>query len=381
MTRVGVVAVAQIQHSQALWQTVRGLVYQVSRAALTQANLPLERLDTIVTCSSDYWQGTGCSNVFYYEAAAAYLKDSPKTEGDSANAFAYACMRILSGLHRTALVVAVTKGSEAPPIASLSNLACDPFYLRPLAMEETAAAALQARLSLERYGMGPELLARVACRNLRNALYNPHAHRRGDFSQAEVMASPLVAEPLRALHCAPSSDGACAILLADEETARQLHPHPIWVLGFGWAAEGYGLGERDLLATTALERAAQEAYARAGIRDPGQELDVVELGAPYAHQEALWYEGLGLCPAGEGWRLIQEGVTEIEGPLPVNPSGGFLASNPYMARGLMRVAEASLQLWGRAGPHQVKGSPGRALAHSSYGLAGQAHTVIVLGRE
>ena len=381
MARLGIVAVAQTYHSQALSETVRGLVYQVSKEALTQADLPLERLDTIVTCSSDYWQGMGCSNVFYYEAAASYLKDSPKTEGDSAIAFTYACLRILSGIHRTALVVAVTKGSEAPPIATLTNLACDPFYLRPLGLEETTAAALQARLSLERYGVGPEHLAQVARRNLRNALYNPYAHRRGDYSEAEVMASPLLADPLRALHCAPSSDGACAILLADEETARQLHPNPVWVLGFGWAAEGYGLGERDLLATSALSQAAGEAYARAGIQDPRRELDVVELVAPYAHQEPLWYEGLGLCPPGEGWRLSQDGVIEMEGPLPVNPSGGVLASNPYMARGLMRVAEATLQLWGRASSHQVKGSPRKALAHSTYGLAGQVHAVIVLGKE
>jgi len=381
MERVGIVAVAQTHHNQALSQTVRGLVYQVSKEALTQADLPLERLDTIVTCSSDYWQGMGCSNVFYYEAAASYLKDSPKTEGDSANAFAYACMRILSGIHRTALVVAVTKGSEAPSIATLTNLACDPFYLRPVGIEETAAAALQARLSLERYDGGQEMLAQVARRNLRNAIYNPYAHRRGDFSLAEIMGSPIVADPLRALHCAPSSDGACAILLADEETARQLHPDPVWVLGFGWAAEGYDLGERDFLATTALKQAAQEAYSRAGIQDPRQEIDVVELVAPYAHQEPLWYEGLGLCLPGEGWRFSHEGVVDIEGPLPVNPSGGVLANNPYMARGLMRVVEASLQLWGQAGPHQVKGSPKKALAHSTYGLAGQAHTVIVLAKE
>jgi len=377
MARVGIVAVAQVHHSQALPETARGLVYRASKGALTQAGLS----PTVVTCSSDYWQGMGCSNVFYYEAAAAYLKDSPKAEGDSAIAFIYACMRVLSGVHRTALAVAVSKDSEAPPLATLSNLACDPFYLRPLGMEETAAAGLQASLSLERYGVGQELLARVSRRNLRSAIYNPDAHRRGDYSEAEIMASPVVAEPLRALHCPPSSDGACAILLADEETARQLHPEPVWVLGFGWAAEGYDLGERDLLATAALREAAREAYSRAGIRDPRQELEVVELTAPYAHQEPLWYEGLGLCSPGEGWRFIREGVTEMEGPLPVNPSGGVLANNPFMARGLMRVAEAALQLWGRAGAHQVGGSPRKALAHSTYGLAGQVHAVIVLGRE
>jgi acetyl-CoA C-acetyltransferase len=224
------------------------------------------------------------------------------------------------------------------------------------------------------------MLARVARRNLRNAVYNPYAHRRGDFSEAQIMASPLVADPLRELHCPSSSDGACAVLLADEEMARKLHPQPAWVQGFGWAAEGYDLGERDLLASTALAQASRDAYSRARIQDPSRDLEVVELAA-YAHQEPLWYEGLGLCPPGEGWRLIREGTTEMEGPLPVNPSGGILATNPGLAQGLFRVAEAALQLWGKAGSHQVKGSPKRAVAHSTYGLVGQAHAVVVLGRD
>ena len=145
MTRVGIVSVAHVGHSQAIPKTVRGLVYQASKAALAQSGLSREKLDTVVTCSSDYWQGMGCSNVFYYEAAAAYLRDAPKVEGDSAIAFSYACLRILSGIHKTALVVAVTKASEAPPEAAVSNLATDPFYLRPLGVDATVVAGLQAR--------------------------------------------------------------------------------------------------------------------------------------------------------------------------------------------------------------------------------------------
>jgi acetyl-CoA C-acetyltransferase len=380
MPRVAIVGVAQTRHAERLSETTRELMYQVCRQVLEDVGLDHEELGTVVTSSSDYWQGMGCSNVYYYEGGASYLKDSPKVEGDSAHALAYACMRLLSGHFETALVAAVTKSSEAPSGSALSHISCDPIFQRPIGLDDRSAAALQAREYLRRYGLTEEVLGQVARRNLRNALFNPLAHRRGDFAQADIDASPVIADPLRELHCPPASDGACAVLLASEERARKLTTDPVWVQGFGLSTETYALGERDLLAPTALRQAASRAYAMAGIDDLRHQLSFIELCAPYAHQEPLWYEGLGLCKAGEGAELLGQGVTEMEGPLPVNPSGGVLATNPYMARGLLRIVEAALQLMGKAGARQLP-DPKVGLTHGSYGLAGQCHTVIVLGKE
>ncbi|MFQ5880597.1 MAG: thiolase family protein [Dehalococcoidia bacterium] len=380
MPRVAVVSVAQTHHGERLDKTCRELVYEVCRGALDRVGLGIGDLETIVTASSDYWQGMGCSNVYYYEAAASYLKDSPKVEGDSSHAFLYACLRLLSGHFDIALVASVTKCSEVPSLATLTNLSCDPFYQRPLGLDELAAAGLQAQLYLRRYGPGEEALAKVASKNLRHALSNPHAHRKVDVTAEGVMASPMAAFPLRALECAPGSDGACAIVLASEERAKKLSANPAWVKGFGWATETYALGERDLLTGNGLREAARRAYAMARIDDPSRQLSLIELVAPYAHQELLWYEGLGMCEQGRGWRLVEDGTTDLDGPLPVNPSGGVLSTNPYVARGLIRVGEAALQLMGEASARQVEGAT-TALAHSTYGLAGQAHTVVVLGKE
>ena len=380
MSRVAVISVAQTEHSQRLDKTCRELVYDVSREALTKAGLSKDALETVVTASSDYWQGMGCSNVFYYEGAASYLKDSPKVEGDSAHAFVYAAMRIMSGHFDAALVASVTKCSETPSVAALTSLSCDPFYQRPVGLEDVAAAGLQARQYLEQYSVPETALAEVARKNLRHALSNPYAHRKADLTVEEILASDVAAWPLREAECAQGSDGACAIVLADERRARELTADPVWLRGFGWATESYAVGERDLLAGVALRRAASSAYAMAGIDEPARQVSVVELGAPYAHQELLWCEGLGFCPEGEGGKLLADGVTALDGSLPVNPSGGVLATNPYLARGLIRVGEAALQLMGQAGSRQVTGAK-TALAHSTYGLAGQAHTVVILGKD
>jgi len=380
MAKVAIVGVAQTRHAERLSETTRELMYQVCRQVLEDVGLDREELGTVVTSSSDYWQGMGCSNVYYYEGGASYLKDSPKVEGDSGHALVYACMRLLSGHFSTALVAAVTKSSEAPSTSALTNISCDPLFQRPIGLDDRSAAALQAREYLRRHDLTEQVLGQVARRNLRNALFNPSAHRKGDFTLAGIDASPIIADPLRELHCPPASDGACAVLLASEERARELTAHPVWVKGFGWSTETYALGERDLLTPTALRQAASRAYAMAGINDPRRKLSFIELCAPYAHQEPLWYEGLGLCDAGEGAQLLDQGVTGMEGPLPVNPSGGVLATNPYMARGLLRIVEAALQLMGKAGARQLT-APGVGLAHGSYGLAGQSHTVIVLGKE
>ena len=116
----------------------------------------------------------------------------------------------------------------------------------------------------------------------------------------------------------------------------------------------------------------------AGIKDPRKKIDVAEICEPYAFQELLWCEQLGLCGEGKGGDLIDSGITGMDGSLPVNPSGGVLAMNPYPARGLYRIAEAVLQIKGQAGEHQVRKKVKTALAHSTHGFGGQCHSVIIL---
>ncbi len=145
-----------------------------------------------------------------------------------------------------------------------------------------------------------------------------------------------------------------------------------------WGLDHQFLGDRDLL-NGKLKGVAQKAYDMAGITRPVEEIDAAEICEPYSSQELLWYEQLGFCGDGEGGKLIDSGTTAMGGRLPVNPSGGVLAHNPYVARGLIRIGEAALQVMGKAEKRQVPDVK-TALAHSTHGFAGQHHSVVILGK-
>lgn len=376
--RVAIVAVSQIKHDDVLNKNVREeATYEVSKDVLDQIGMHRDELDTVITSSSDFWTGISISNSFLYEASGAYLKDSSKPEEDGAFAFLYAVMRIMSGHFDIALVQAIMKASEIPGLSTLTNLYADPFFQRPAGLDDVSTAAMQARLYMDEYGITEEQAAKVVVKNLGNAVNNPYAHKKGKISVDDVLHSEVVAYPIKSLDCAPYSDGTCAMILASEEKAKKLTNTPVWVKGMGWCVDHQFFGDRELL-NGGLRKAAKRAYSMANITEPVKELDAAEICEPYSFQELLWYEQLGFCGSGEGGKLIDNGFTSMGGRLPVNASGGVLANNPYIARGLIRVGEAALQVMGKAGDRQVPGVK-TALAHSTHGFAGQLHSVIVLG--
>jgi len=376
--RVAIVAVAQIGHRDALSRNIREISYEVTKDILNRVGMKQEELDTIVTSSSDLWEGISCSNMYYSDAIGGTLKDQSKAAEDGAAGFMYGLMRVMSGHFDNALVHAITKSSEIPSLSTLTNLYADPFFQRPIGLDDVSTAAMQATVYMDEYNITEEHAAKVVVKNLGNALNNPYAHKKGRINVDEVLKSKVMAHPIKALDCAAYSDGTCAMLLTSEEKAKKLTENPVWVKGVGWCVDHQFFGDRDLL-NGGLTKAARKAYDMAGIKNPLKEVDVAEICEPYSFQELLWYEQLGLCKDGEGGKLIDSGITAMDGELPVNPSGGVLATNPYVARGLIRIAEAALQVMGKAGERQVPGVK-TALAHSTHGFAGQHHSVVILGK-
>ena len=358
--------------------TLQDLIFEATYECLSQAKFPLEKVESVVLAASDLADGVGISSMITATAAGAYLKDEIKVAGDGMFGAILGYLRVVSGQYSSTLVVSWGKCSQGP-MTLISSLMAEPFFYRPTALNEITTAGLQASGYLRQFGLDEEIGTLVAVKNLAIGLRNPRAHRQIPVTQDEVRRSRPLAWPLRELTVPPYSDGACALLMLSEAAARETSGPAAWVHGVGWAADPYELTEREPAMWGSLRRAATQAYGMAGIRDPLRELDVAEVSELTAFHELMAYEAMGLCKSGEGRRLFLDGVTAMGGRLPVSPSGGLLAANPHPASGLFRVAEAALQVTGRAGAHQVP-EVRTALAHGTSGLGGQASGVMILGR-
>ncbi len=380
MRRVAIVGYAQTQHQFDMQKTREDMVFEVVKEALSHAGITRGEVDTVVTASTDFLDGRTISSVFLSMAVGAYLKDESKTEEDGTSAAWYAFMRILSGVHDVALVEAHTQGSTFNP-HQVSFYTLDPLFDRQIGvLNDVSAAAIQARMYMSSYGVSEEEIAMVSVKNLSNAAKNPFAQRRmPDLTVEEVLGSKLYYHPIRELMMSPISDGACALVLASEEKAKEITDTPVWIEGVGVCQDFY-LRDRNLLELDSLRKAAKDAYEMAGIRDPYAELDVFEVSEKFAHEELMIYEALGLCRRGKGKVLLERGATEKGGEIPVNPSGGALAADPVCATGLVRMVEAAKQIRGEAGEYQIPGVR-RALAHGQFGMCAQKNWVFILGGE
>ena len=377
--RVAIVGVAQTRFAPKRADVNYGeMAYEAISQVLRDTGLALPGdIDNAISCSQDIWDGQTISNIGITDVIGGHLRAEEKLALDGATAVYYGTVGILSGEYGCTLIMAHTKMSQTSRNI-VNNVAFDPIYTRMLGFDYTAAAALQARRYLYKYGLTREDTARVVVKNLANARYNPSAHQAGVITLEDVLCSPAVATPLHRLDIAPDTDGAVAMVLASEERAKLITDRPVWILGIGTCYDAHYLGDRDLADTFALEKAAGRAYAMAGIKNPRRAVDLAEVGEEFSYQELLWMEGLGLCERGEAAKVVASGATAIGGKLPVNASGGLLSGVPINVAGLNRVAEAVLQLRGEAGERQVRGAS-IAVAQGHSGFCGQHQCVVVLG--
>ena len=214
--------------------------------------------------------------------------------------------------------------------------------------------ALMARRHMAEYGTTIEQISQVAVKSHNNASLNPYAQFPFKVTLEQVMNSPLIADPLRLLHCSPITDGAAAAVLASEEVAKRLVDDPIWIIGSSMATDTIALHDRKSLSridSTII--ASKKAYKDAKIKP--EDIDFAEVHDCFSIAEILAIEGLGFCKPGEGGKITEEGETEIDGRIPINPSGGLKGKgHPVGATGIAQAVEAVLQLRGKAGRRQVK---------------------------
>ncbi|MFC7212951.1 thiolase domain-containing protein [Saliphagus sp. GCM10025334] len=229
--------------------------------------------------------------------------------------------------------------------------------------------AQMASAYLDAYDATPEDLSRVAVKNHANGAKNPKAHLGFECSLEDAVAAPAVADPLNLYHCCPTSDGAAAVLLASEDVVAEYTDERVRVAGVGAASERVGLAERDSYTSiSASQEAGKRAYERAEIGP--DDLDFAEVHDCFAIAELIAYEDLGFCEPGEAPQLLREGVTDPDGDLPVNTSGGLKSKgHPIGATGTGQVVEVFDQLTGNAGDRQLE-DPRYGLTHNVGGSGG-----------
>ncbi|GAW48141.1 MULTISPECIES: thiolase domain-containing protein [unclassified Nocardioides] len=360
--------------------SMAGLCREAMDRALADANLTLDDIDAIVVGKApDLFEGVMMPELYLAEALGAVGKPLLRvhTAGSVGGSTAIVASSLVSsGVHKRVLTVAYEKQSESNAMWALSVPL--PFNM-PVHAGAGGYFAPHVRSYIRRSGAPTHVGAIVAAKDRQNALKNPYAHLHNkDTTVESVLASQMLWDPIRYDETCPSSDGACALVIVDEDTAKA-SPNPAWIHGTVMRSEATSAAERDQVNPQASRDAAAYLWKQAGITSPIDEIDMAEIYVPFSWFEPMWLESLGFAEEGSGWKLSESGATAMTGEIPVNCSGGVLSSNPIGASGMLRFGEAALQVRGAAGEHQIDGAR-KALGHA-YGGGSQFFAMWVVGAD
>ena len=384
MRNAAVVGIGQTNHvTKRLDINMAGLVREAAQRALADAELTFDDIDAIVIGTApDFFEGVALPERWLAGALGAYGKPILRihTMGSVGGSTAISAFyHVASGIFDKVLAVGFEKQSEVDTTWVFSAGA---GRGRNFSTGAGGAFAPVARFYMEHWKAPPEMGPRVAVKDRNNAtLRNPYAHwQKGTVTLEDILESPMLWDPFRLLESSPTSDGAAAMIFAAEELAPKLNPKPVWVKAATAMTEGVTMGMGMRAMPPAAVACAKRAYADAGITHPRKDLQMAEIYTPFSWIEFILYEGLGFCEEGQGWRLLDEGVTEFDGSFPIDPSGGVISTNPIGASGMLRMLEAALQVRGTAeGGHQVP-DVRQAMGHA-YGGSINYHAIMIFSDE
>jgi acetyl-CoA C-acetyltransferase len=287
-------------------------------------------------------------------------------------------MAVASGLIDVALVVGVEKYTDVvgPEGESAAAQSMDTDYEGAAGLSLTAQAGLLMQRYLHQYGAPRTALAAFPLIAHQHGANNPFGMYRKAIKRAVYDNAEPVSDPLNVFDAAPYADGAAAVVLASGDRLLDTIHNPIRISGSGVATDTLAVHDRpDPLAFDAVRVSVEQACRQAGIRP--QDVDFLELTDAFSIYAALSLEAAGLAPAGESWKLADEGAFSLGGKLPINTLGGMKArGNPLGAAGIYQAVEAVQQLRGTAGKSQVAGAR-RGMIQSLGGPASTAITHIL----
>ena len=351
------------------------ILYEVSQAALKSAGLTIKDIDGIVVGSNDQIDGRAISVMMASGSVGGVDRDILSTPSAGEHAFVMGVLRVASAQYETHLVLA-WGGTEASSLPEVERLGSDPYFHRRLPQDELSAFAMQANALVAALPQAEQSVAAVVERNRRHGA-KAYPEATGAVATAASIAESKPARwPIRTGMLSPPVTGAVAMVLASDAYVQKAGiANPAWVRGMGWATEAAFLGDRDLTVAPALQEAARQAFADAGIEGVAG-IDVAEVCGATPYQELIAYQALGIAgPNDWSAALGKQGVKPA-----LNPSGGIASINPVFCGGMVRIAEAANQVRGTAGGHQADAA-NTALGHAASGIAMMYQTVVVFGRD
>ncbi|RMF15067.1 MAG: lipid-transfer protein [Candidatus Dadabacteria bacterium] len=352
MRDIAIVSVARLPHvrCEPLLMDAE-MMTGVLTECLEKANLQRQEVDFWCSGSTDYLSGLPFSFVHVLDAIGPWPPVyETHVEMDGAWALYEAWLKMQYEDLETAVIYCWGKESTPDDVRTVPTLQLDPYHVAPLGPDTVSIAALQARALLDSGRYTESDFAEVVVRARQHAASNEYAQLREPVTAEAVLNDKPIVDPLTRSMCCPVGDGCTAVLLASADAARDLCDKPVWIRGIEHRVEPHHLGLRDLTDSPSTRAAATAAHVHDG------PIDFAEIYAPFAHQELILRDALGL----------PEDAT-------INPSGGALCGHTLMVSGLERIGEAALRL--------QRGDGQRAVAHATSGPALQQNLVCVLEAE
>jgi len=380
---VGIIGVGQSVYSSHREEVNQPeMIHEAVVEALDHAGITMDEIDCVVHGNMELFEMIHQPDLWHMLGAGSYGKETLRvtTGGTTGTTLASAADHLVaSGLHDVVMAIGLEKLQEGHATGGITNMA-DPLWGRQL--QTGALTGMAAAEVIDEFGDERAKKVSMKYRIImdQNAMKNEKAHRRLglQFDQLDDLAatSPALVGELRMIHMCSQSDGACAMIFASEEKARKLCEQPAWIKDHITVhrEEMFAIFGAEPYLTT-QRHAAEKLYQRNGIKDPRKEIDLFEMYDPSSWWGVDWLREFLLLEGDEHLRMIESDEIAIDGSFPVNPSGGVIASNPIGATAMVRVAEAALQIMGKAGGHQVPKQINQALAS---GFGGTMWTVLFL---
>jgi len=380
---VGIVGIGQTRYSSHRENVNQPeMIQEAVRLALQDAGISIAEVDVVVHGNMELFEMVHQPDLWHVLGTGAYGKNAFRVTTGGTTGTTIAAVGdnlVASGMYDVALIIGFEKLQEGHTTGGITNMA-DPLWSRNL--QTGALTGTTASKMIKEFGEQRAKRASMMMRVImdKHAALNPNAHRSFglDFDQMDsLMAnSPKLVGELQLIHMCSQSDGACALILACEEKAKNITRKPVWVRDHITVhrEESFNVfGEEEVEMTHHF--AARELFERNGIRNPLEYFDVFEMYDPSSWWGLDWLREFFLLQGDEHLKLVENKEIMIGGKVPMNPSGGVIASNPIGATALVRVAEAALQVRGDAGRHQIPKPVRHALAS---GFGGTIWTVLFI---